>query len=509
MLIPFLSCAQGQGQSDKDPLVQIDYREAFNFSKIQKKYRPLMERLGCAANVFDEENDYHQVLQNENYEQVENNDQNNFQHQQELKNYQAECIAHLKSERRSIILKPAKEAALTLGCIGTAMGGLALCLGTDSYGGSFGIFAALMNLAYLGQDVLKSGYHLCKTPPHAVDDLEIEFAKKQCFIPKKIWPSIIIKFIVARTNPFDQNTAVSFIKFALGLTVFKAKNKIVSEYTEEKICHIIVGRINQFFKQYESLSKEEIGLIKANVCKFIEQLFSNDDDSPRYLHLQGPGGIGKTHFAGALVNWINELLPNCVNFDELKITSPDQLEGSEKKQGAFLEVLSHQCQSGNPASIVFMDEVTWLNKEDYIPASKRVFNGDQSRLSTTFFGTDANGSGLKFNIPHMLIIIASNEEIKDPALKSRFDSIGFPMPKEETFLKHAQYLLENSKFVKKYPNYYNQESDRINTELINGIQDLNNFRAIKSRVERLLADWKEEAREEIYGKEEAWEEMDW
>lgn len=94
-----------------------------------------------------------------------------------------------------------------------------------------------------------------------------------------------------------------------------------------------------------------------------------------------------------------------------------------------------------------MDEASWLNKDDIISPAKRVFNGNLSRLSTSYFGGGLEGFGINLKMPPALIFVASNEEIKDPALKTRFDVIEFPSPKKETLIRHAQEIAAQDKLI--------------------------------------------------------------
>ena len=44
--------AMNGGQGSDDPLVRVNYRRVFDHSKIDKKFKTLLQRMGCAENVF-------------------------------------------------------------------------------------------------------------------------------------------------------------------------------------------------------------------------------------------------------------------------------------------------------------------------------------------------------------------------------------------------------------------------------------------------------------------------
>ncbi len=189
---------------------------------------------------------------------------------------------------------------------------------------------------------------------------------------------------------------------------------------------LLSTKIDQFFENYEELDPKQKNDLKKNAQRFLGQLLG-EHKSPRYLYLVGPGGIGKTHFARQMVQWFEEICPNALNLQELAISAAEELEGNASRPGAFLRVLRNQYQAGKRGSMVFMDEANWLNEPSFEATSKRVFNGAQSKLSTSYFGTGVDGTGVQLNVPPMLVIVASNNEIKEPALKSRFDCINFPI----------------------------------------------------------------------------------
>jgi GTPase SAR1 family protein len=152
--------------------------------------------------------------------------------------------------------------------------------------------------------------------------------------------------------------------------------------------------------------------------------------SPRYLYLVGPGGIGKTYFARQLVQWFEEICPDALHLQELAITAPEELEGT----------------------------------------------------------------GVKRDVPLMLVIVASNNEIKEPALKSRFDCIDFPMPTEAALQNYAGQLAFAHELADEIENFKNgnQIAENYRGKLLEAIKEATNFREIESIVPAKMVEWEEE-----------------
>lgn len=258
--------------------------------------------------------------------------------------------------------------------------------------------------------------------------------------------------------------------------------------------HQLSQKIDQFFTQYEEIDEEQKHLLKVNAQRFLGQLL-NERKSSRYLYLVGPGGIGKTHFARELVKWIEEICPNALHLQELAITAPEELEGNANRPGAFLRVLRNQCQAKKKGSIVFIDEANWLNEPSFEAPSKRVFNGAQSKLSTSYFGAGQDGTGIELDLPPMLVIVASNNEIKEDALRSRFDCITFPKPKKETLQNYAHHLAINNELSDEIENLKegDQLAEKYSEALMGAIKNATNFREIESIVPTILNKWEEES----------------
>lgn len=441
-----------------------------------------MEYWGCAENVFnsnaelenpEDAGEFHEPR----YELIPQSDEESIEEtiQSQEKEYKKECLKTLQSARNLSITQDAREA----GCTYCLLAGVSSIFCTTSFGDAMGIgcMSTIYQSIFLLRPMMRSLFNRCYPPANPLDVLEESFAINQCFIPKKLWPIIREKFILARTNQFSQRTSTDFLEFALGLTLFKPKPAIQPSESIEDVTNHLFEKIDTFFTEYEEFSQENLWKLKQNISKFICSLLTPDiAETPRYIYLHGSGGIGKTHFVNKLTEWIEELIPQSINMENLVISTQEELEGSPTRPGAMLAILRNQLLKNKHGSIIFMDEATWLNQ--MTSASKRVFNGDQSKISTSYFGSGIDGSGINLQIPPMLIFVASNEEIKDSALKTRFDSIDFPKPKKERLIEYAKEIASKSQLI---------EEKHIDLEDFNFTEWLeqskaDNFRDIASQI---------------------------
>ncbi len=462
--------AQIGSSSSQDPLQRIDYMDAFNQSKIHERFKDLMLASCCAGNVFSKSST---ALLSERNKPLNPTVQ---------QAYERACLKRLQSAREWTIAEPARESLTLLALsIGAAIATNKM-LDKKSMGGSFSIFATVSSSVYLLREVINSGYNLAFQSRSALTRFEESFAQNQCFIPHALWPAIIEKFMLARQNPFEQRKCMDFIEFTLGLTAYKPKpafaQKTGNAPTIIKELHV---RIDQFFNDYNDTSDGECcRILKVNISKFILDLFNNTQTS-RYMYLCGPGGIGKTYFVQLLCSWIEELLPGSVQFEDLVITSAEELEGSQQRPGAMLRVFRNQLTANKRASVIFMDEATWLNHGHMTDCAKRVFNGNKSKLSTSYFGDGIEGTGINLNMSPILVFVASNDEIKDPALKSRFDTIKYPLPKPEALKAHALNTIKRSSIL---DHSITPSEDNVSTWLKNS--SINDFRHVEANVEQFI-----------------------
>ena len=466
----------GSAMQPEDPARGINYREAFDQTEIHKKFRDHLVAQGCTSNLYEQTK--HQ--QNESKQSspaaaaaiemhaqapekeclIDIQPEKSSSDPKAQAAYEQACINNLRAAHRWILTAPARRNLTLLGLFIGAAGVTTYYLGADSFGGSFSVFAVVFNSVHQLRSTMDSLYNLAFPPAHPLNPLEERFAKTQCYIPKALWPMIIEKFMLARQNQFEQRRAMEYIEFALGITTYKPKPEL--QLTQSKLAQVtsaLHSNIDTFFRDYEYRSQKESPaaakepvevkaaapakeaieapslsdfccILKINTDKFIQSLVDNKSPAPRYIYLFGPGGIGKTHFVQKLCSWIEQFLPGSIQFEDLVITAANELEGNEGRPGAFLRVLRNQLLSNKRASVVFMDEATWLNNDGMISPAKRVFNGDQSKLSTTYFGAGVEGAGINLAMPPMLIFCAGNEDIKDKALDSRFDKPRYPLPKQ-------------------------------------------------------------------------------
>lgn len=243
-------------------------------------------------------------------------------------------------------------------------------------------------------------------------------------------------------------------------------------------------RIEAYFDRYIMTSEtaRELAFIKLNVDKFVDQLFDRSSGpAPRYIYLVGSGGIGKTHFVEQLSQWIEELLPESVNFEAVVVQNAEELEGTAKQSGALLNVLHNQLAQNKHGSVVILDEATWLNASAMVPCAKRTFNVDQSKLCTAYFGNGPDGRSVSLAIPPMLIFVASNEDIKDDALASRFDVVHYPAPSKEALIMHAAKIARESRALQRAGISVGQ--DAIESWINQLDSKLLNFRSVAGQVE--------------------------
>jgi len=492
---------------DTDPLVSLNYRKAFDQKEVYKEFSDLLEELGCSENIFDGTS--HMGTVGQIIEPLDENDQpkkaqlllvrGKEQQEQRIKDFHNACLRKLHRERQWALVKPARDSATVLIMLILATTTAVKLLDADSLVVVMSIFKVLFSAVMLLPDIVRSGYDLMSEPIHPLDNLEKQFAQNQYCIPRQLWPIIIEKFVAARQNVAQQRNSMNFLEFTLGLTTYKILPVVVNDtITVQMVYDRICKNIDQFFDQYEDQeidhSKNRYRMIlKCSVYKFITALIGNKKDtklSPGYLYLYGIGGIGKTYFVSKLSEWLQEFIPQGVHYEDIVITTAQELEGDSKRPGALLCALRNQMVHKKRGSVVFMDEATWLNSSNMISPAKRVFNGDQTKLSTTYFGESFDGSALSLAIPPMLIIVASNEKIKDPALESRFDIVDYPKPKLQTLITCALDKATKSPLLKALR--VGKTDQEVTVELTSKItswieeEKIDNFRAITSYLEPVL-----------------------
>jgi hypothetical protein len=424
--------AGGNSEPPKDPLAGINYRTTFKLAGVYKEFSDVTEQLGVADNVASprtSSNSYSLIASDESVSNPER-----------FEAFQKACIEHLRKQRLWTLSYPARES-LTL--LALMVGATYICMefvGGGSFGGSFAIFAVLFNSVWFVRDIIRSSFNMISTPSHPLDVREKLYVTNQCFIPNAIWPKIEQGFMQARTNQFEESNALAFLDFALGFTALKKQPALTSD--SEVIKRSVFARVNRFFADYEMPAESVTAyIVQANVDLFIDAIFGYSTVRPRPVFLVGEGGIGKTKFAHVIYEAISESLRDKVQFCNEVIAQPDDLEGSATKPGLFLKVAQQMHKGGLCGSVIMLDEATWLNADDHVSPAKRTFNGDLTNQKTLYFGSGPLGQGVEFSLPPMLVIVASNSNIEDAALASRFDRVNFSNPKKESLTRYATTLM--------------------------------------------------------------------
>lgn len=433
------------------PYHEIRYHEAFEQDEIYKKYEELMYALGCDQNIFLDKNGDKPFLRRKKNSDINNQDfLYKNQIESEIEKFQKDCLAQLNRVRFMVLAEPGIQSGMYIGFSGLAALVTIYLMGKDSAGGSYSGYSAIFSAAYELGGLGKSLYNLIFLPNNSLESLENYFAKNKCFIPRILWPKIINAFIDARQTDLFKEKSINFLKFSLGFTIYKKpiKNLFKNYQFIVDIKNELDQRIDKFFQEYEiDHALDSLMRIKINISKFIDCLVDKKNKPSRYIYLHGLGGVGKTHFVQTLASWIEELLPGMIYYQDLVINSIVELEGDAQMPGAFLKVLRNQTMESKVGSIIMIDEATWLNDVVMVSAAKRIFNGDRTRLSTAYFGMDIDGSSVSLDLPPMLIFVASNEEMTDLALASRFDIINYPMPNKSALVNYAYKISENSSIL--------------------------------------------------------------
>lgn len=506
---------EGGGQA-KDAFARMQYKSAFDQKLVYEKHRKLLEDLGCAKNVFladkkinfatkspyqsDHENS--SLLSDFELDELECQSKSsdyfktNIPGEQaidngiELELYERDCLANLNYARRMALAEPVIHALTRIAFSATGTVLAIQVLGKESMGGSFATYGSIFNILHCLQGTIKSGYNLVSWPDNVLDDLEDHFAKNKCYIPSALWPKITKSFISARQNEFTRDPHINFISFAVGFTTYKPKPsvKFKDDLSIDDVKIELHERIDSFFKDYASQDISYVNYIKINVSKFVDLLVSHRKQTivqaPRYIYLHGSGGIGKTHFVQKLSEWIDELIPESVRFENIVINCADELEGTVDRPGVMLKVLRNQLIENKRGSVLIIDEATWLNDKGMVSSAKRIFNGDLSKLSTSYFGSNMDGSGVSLEIPPVLTFVASNDKIQDPALESRFDTVEYPSPTQAALIIHACFTASQSRNI--------QQGNSSSTKKIiaDWVKDLQpsqqNFRYVAGNVEAFI-----------------------
>lgn len=462
----FASCSA----VNQDPYIHVRYSQVFDQTALYRKYYVLITQLGCAENV--------QLDKAATQEELEVIDPAQFEQ------FQEDCLSQLRMAQRFALAQPSIESLSDVATTGMVTAIIMACL-KDSVAGGFAGTNAIYTAFYGAMSSLKSLYNVAVLPENFMQDLEDFYAFNKCFIPRALWGKIEKEFAAARSSEQSRDAHLNYLNFVLNFTVYKPKPLLEAKdgMTIDQVKAELDHRIDQFFKNYAKT--DDVAFIKLNVAKFVDSLLSFDAkavaQTPRYIYLYGSGGIGKTHFVQELSDWVAELIPGSVQFEDIIINSLSDLQGSAADPGVFLQTVRNQLVKNRRGSILMIDEATWLNDGGMIGAAKRVFNGNQSKLTTSYFGSNFDGTDITFALPPMLIFVASNDEIQDAALASRFDVVHYPMPTQHALVEYAYNIAQNSSAVQHSAVKINK--DAVSKWVNNLDQMKKNFRYIAGNIE--------------------------
>ena len=479
--------------SNQDPVAGINYSKAFDQSDFYKQFEDLLQQLGCLENAYQD--GYLDTKQCYAHEKI-NIDEIDWT-LAEI-DFKEKCLGRLNQARRAAILRPLYDSGTCLGLL-LSTGGLA----SIWLPGSEPLFVSIsaINMVFFTKNIITSLSNWYDTKSHPVDKFEKIYAENKCYIPHEIWHCIEDEFLKARSNQYSQNQSLSFLEFALGLTVHK-KKRALANFDMEQISNKLSKKIDKFFKDYEEhADAKELFALKASIDNFVLGLLGGKERS-RYIYLSGSKGLGKTHFARKLNGWITKLMPQSTAYSEQAVRSPAQLGGSLETPGFLLSALRMQCAANTNGSVILLDDAAWINNSSYLSDALNVFENPLLPLRAKYFGDGINGNGIELKMPPILIILAGIADIKDDTLKSYFDFFTFPKPKKEALFKHAL------KEIKKHPsansiNGLFVEHDRkkivlakkFEENLHKEIGDIDNFHDIATLIHSLVKKWAEEIRE--------------
>ena len=233
--ISFFLIFQNMSIKASDLYAKMQYNLAFDQDALYKKNMRLIERLGCAKNVFP---DYKPTGHT-----IAPWDPTNAKDIQELKNFQDACLHILNNERKSVLIAPLMPSIKALGFLTVASGATAYSLKEDLKTLrmiSPGLAVAAINSfaqVIQGSEAL---YNSIYFPENFIGDLENYFAVNKCFIPNVLWPKIISAFIQARQNLQERATEIDFLSFILAFNIYKPKPAMISK----KICQLTMLSMN-------------------------------------------------------------------------------------------------------------------------------------------------------------------------------------------------------------------------------------------------------------------------
>ena len=401
-----------------DPFAGTDYVRAFNH-RVFKPFRDVLERDGTIANMPDDFED-EPIPRASGYQAVPTDVSDaTYAIRQQL--LTQTLITALAKQKRDAVLKPVYEAGVTLGFQGTCTAALLSIMPLDSMGGGFGLFALMNIIAWVARDAGKAVYTYWRPGNDPYARWEKQFAERMPYITHELWPQIIDTFGAARLGKLSYVRATDFFDIAFNLPAmhsFPYRPPVSIQQLPAKI-RIINEFTARFFADYEGSDASRVAL-QASTRTYLKKLAYNEDGFV-CVHLEGPGGVGETHYMKVLAAKMSEVLETDIPFEEINIRSIEssELEGDKDIPGQVLEALSRIAKKGKSYGVLLFDEAAWLNgplKE----AAKKMFEPNLGSFRARYLDS------LNLSLKGFLVAFLSNVAVEDQALKSRMANVIFP-----------------------------------------------------------------------------------
>ncbi|AIK96379.1 ATP-binding protein [Candidatus Odyssella acanthamoebae] len=420
----------GDGGPSTDPFARTDYAKAFA-PQVFKKFLPLLEENGSIINMPED------LISSENksskskkYKPISNLSEEEYKEQQKLL---VQAIQQqLTNAKRNAILRPLYEAFIICSVQGASTVAMLTFMPPDSVGGGFGLFSMLNLVGWVAKDAGKTLYTYYRPGNDPLQRWENKFSKVLPYIPHQLWPKIIDKFGAVRMGRYSYAQATDFFNIVFNLPTihrYPYHPPLTLDELDNK-SKVINKFIHKFFEDYKDPDDPILGIRAA--CKTYLQKLAKDEDGFVCIHLEGPGGIGKTHFSKKLSEQLGIALGRKIPQQEITIRNmiPSELEGDTQTPGQILLALAEVGKKKSPFGILIFDEATWLNSV-LQESSKKIFEPKLGSFISQYL------DGLEVSFKGFLLIFISNNPIEDKALKSRFINVKFPNLKKESLISMA------------------------------------------------------------------------
>lgn len=452
------------------PLQHLEYGDAFSLQAVYDKHRTYLEHIGSADNAVEEEKGQEPGAVCVQIEQEDWADAK--------KVFEADCLTSLKGARRRALLTPLISNTLFMGAVYVPPAiYIPILGGIENLAAALSLSSTVFLVAPALNNIFTTVQNFFFTPNHVLDGLEPLYATRQHLIPRNLWPWFQGQFTYLRHNFSEE----AFNKLSFGVDLTLCQHPPIKEVSNLSNTQAKLSQaIEVFFQGYET-SSDPYALfhLKAALGTFLASFaHPQTEERTKPIYLYGPPGLGKTHFVTCLGEWLTECFPKHFRVRQQVITEPEELEGGGKNPGLFLNVLRESSMGErDQGCILFLDEADWLGKAHFSSKVKRTFNGNYHTLRTRYFGDGIDGQGLSLPLPPLLVILAGNSSIEDEAIRSRFNVIAFPEPKEETFQVYARHKAKGA----------TSEQEQ---KLLSAIKNCQNFRQVDDVVQALREEWK-------------------